>query len=54
MNDDIIQFDELGGFEITNDSLLELVAAGTNDRKDDDDDKTNLVCLPGKINILCK
>lgn len=55
MNDEIIKFNELGSFEITSDSLLELVAAGTgDDRDDDDDDNTNVLCLPGKINILCK
>jgi hypothetical protein len=53
MNDEIIKFNELGSFEITSDSLLELVAAGTGD-DGDDDDNTNVLCLPGKINILCK
>jgi hypothetical protein len=53
MNDQIVKFDELGSFEITSDELLEMVAAGTGNNEDDDD-TTNLLCLPGKINILCK
>jgi hypothetical protein len=53
MNDEIIKFDELGSFEITSDELLELVAAGTGGN-DNDNDPPNLLCLPGKINILCQ
>ena len=54
MSDEIVKFDELGSFEITNDELLELVAAGTGGGDNKDDDSPNLLCLPGKINILCQ